>query len=102
MGMAGLMLAGLFLRLLLVMVPIMVVCRIMALIGVAAVRSQHPAEPRRAVGNGELQSLVQVGPPHRTHAATHRMQLERRRALGCRLPAMNVTFPPVFTNDALD
>lgn len=63
-GMAGIMMIAMFLRLLLVLVPIFVVCRIMTLMRDASLRAQQSAEPRPAALERELQSLMQVGSPY--------------------------------------
>ena len=62
LGLAGLMLASMFLRLLLILMPVFVVCRVLALVRDASLRAHFGAEPPRLVAlDRELQSLVQVG-----------------------------------------
>ena len=60
LGLAALLLASMLLRLVLIMVPILVVCRIMALIRSASARARAPATPRIIALDRELQQLVVV------------------------------------------
>lgn len=61
LGLAGFMLASMFLRLILVLVPIFVVCRVLAFMRDASLRSYSAAaEPRLRSLDRELHSLVQV------------------------------------------
>ena len=58
--MAGLVLAGMCLRLILIMMPVFVVCRVMAHMRDASIRAHLAAEPRRISLDRDLHTLMQV------------------------------------------
>lgn len=70
LGLAGLMLASMFLRLILILVPVFVVCRVLAFMGDASLRAHVAGEPRMRLDR-ELQGLMQVTTPAYVYFFVH-------------------------------